>query len=91
MRLKAHEKNNNTIYIKEMNFDMIKKINNEFAKRMLDTGFRNGRYSPVGLFYIYENGLYIGFDNSTGECWVEEFKSLGDCIRWLKGEELAEF
>ena len=34
---------------------------------------------PLGLFYVYENGVYIGIGNSTGHAWVEEFASLRQC------------
>lgn len=43
-------------------------------------------YAPEGLFMIEENGHYIGIDNSTGECWVEEFITKDLCIKWLKGD-----
>lgn len=51
----------------------------------------NLKWEPEGLFYTIkkdraENNLYIGFDNSTGDCWTEEFNSYTKCISWLKGE-----
>jgi len=27
--------------------------------------------------------IYIGIDNTHGDMWVEEFKSLATCKRWL--------
>lgn len=39
---------------------------------------------PRGKFWSIENGVYIAVDNSTGEAWTEEFKSLPECIDWLE-------
>lgn len=38
------------------------------------------------LLYGYddESGSYIGIDNTTDNCWVEEFGSEEDCLNWLK-------
>lgn len=38
------------------------------------------------MFITYDNGKYIGCDNTTGNKWVEEFEHLQDCIDWLKGK-----
>lgn len=43
-------------------------------------------YEPKGLFMFEDNGYFIGIDNSTGNCWVEEFITEDLCIKWLKGE-----
>lgn len=39
---------------------------------------------PLGIFYVKENGKYVGIDNRTGDAWTEEFKSLSACEAWLK-------
>lgn len=38
------------------------------------------------LLYAYddESGLYIGVDNTTNNCWVEQFDSEEACLNWLK-------
>lgn len=37
--------------------------------------------------YLFKDGeKWIGIDNSTAECWVEEFDNIDDCISWLNGE-----
>lgn len=44
---------------------------------------------PLGLF-VKDTGIeVIGIDNSTGDAWTEEFPDLGECLRWLAGEEEA--
>jgi len=57
---------------------MITKINQETAKTIIST------YQPLGLFYLIEDGLYVGIDNSTGHAWVEDFPSLRQCKDWLR-------
>ena len=38
------------------------------------------------LLYGYdeESGKYIAIDNTSNNCWVEEFNSEQDCLNWLK-------
>ena len=38
------------------------------------------------LLYSYnkDKHIYIGIDNTTDNCWVEEFKNEKDCLKWLK-------
>lgn len=38
----------------------------------------------VGLFYTIENGVYVGIDNTTGDAWTEDFKTLAACKKWLR-------
>lgn len=38
---------------------------------------------PFGLFYLPDNSVYVGIDNSNGHAWTEEFSSLRECKRWL--------
>ncbi|EKN67863.1 hypothetical protein P9E76_01615 [Schinkia azotoformans] len=56
----------------------INEITKDEANEIMD------KYSPRGLYYFFDNGLYIGIDNSSGDAWVEEFKSKQECIDWLK-------
>lgn len=51
---------------------------------------KNGKFEPEGLFYIEENfeghKFYVGYDNSTGDCWCEAFDDLEKCKSWLRRE-----
>lgn len=40
---------------------------------------------PRGLFWQKDEDVYVGIDNTTGEAWTEDFKTLDDCLAWLKG------
>ena len=63
----------------------IKEITQKEASSLIATAI------PIGLFYLVEpslipeNNVYTGFDNSTGDVWVEEFHSLEECTSWLLG------
>ena len=37
------------------------------------------------LLYCYDNGKWIGCDNTDGNCWVEEFSTEVLCQLWLVG------
>ena len=37
-----------------------------------------------------QNDVYIAFDNTQGECFTEEFKSIPDALNWLKEYEENE-
>lgn len=42
------------------------------------------QYSPEGLFMgINADGTWCAIDNSTGDCWVEDFVSLRNAVDWL--------
>jgi len=34
-------------------------------------------------FYFFSDGVYIGVDNTDGECYVEEFDTPKECLSWL--------
>lgn len=38
---------------------------------------------PRGLFYQKDGDIIVGIDNTTGEEWTEDFKSLDECLAWL--------
>ena len=37
-----------------------------------------------------EDGKYVAFDNSSNDCWVEEFKTEQVALSWVRGELSAE-
>jgi len=61
---------------------MIKKLKPIHASVVIET------HRPMGLFYVYENGVYVGIDNSTGHAWVEEFTNLYQCKAWLRNPSM---
>lgn len=61
----------------------IKLVTREEANQIFDTR------EPMGLFYEIDGDSYIGIDNSTGDAWVEEFKTKEECFRWLKPEPIV--
>ncbi|MCM1060835.1 MAG: hypothetical protein NC452_11140 [Eubacterium sp.] len=62
---------------------MIRKINSFHAEVVIKTR------QPLGLFYVRQNGAYIGIDNSAGHAWVEEFSDLNTCKQWLRNPSLS--
>jgi hypothetical protein len=36
-----------------------------------------------GLFLTKEGGRWVACDNTTGECWVEDFKTGREAVKWL--------
>lgn len=43
------------------------------------------------LFLIYNaNGSFTAIDNSTGNCWTEDFKTSFAAVQWLCGKEKTE-
>lgn len=60
----------------------IKEITSEQASVVIDTR------EPLGLFYLLDDGVYIGIDNSTGDAWTEEFTNLFQCKEWLRNPSL---
>lgn len=62
----------------------IKLVTREEANQIFDTR------EPIGLFYEMDGDSYIGIDNSTGDAWVEEFKTKEECFKWLNNENDEE-
>lgn len=56
---------------------------------------RDGDYAVNEHGYCcghYQEGeIWIAFDNSTGDCWVEEFHTEQECIDYLKGEDRKQY
>ena len=52
-------------------------------------------FIPRPCFYYRCQGMYIGIDNTEGECFVESFKDLRTCLDWCHGifeiSELDEY
>lgn len=58
------------------------KINEEQANKIIETR------EPIGSFYVERGESFVGIDNSTGDCFVEEFKDKETCIAWLEDTSL---
>ena len=63
----------------------IHKVNQKTLNYYVNQWAKNSLEDERRLLYSYddESGLYIGVDNSNGECWTEEFDSEDMCINWL--------
>jgi len=46
---------------------------------------------PEGLFYLKDNNVYVGIDNSNGDSFTEAFKDKKTCLAWLKNESITYF
>lgn len=57
----------------------IKKVTKEEADNIIETR------EPLGLFWLEDEGVFVGIDNSSGEVWTEDFKTKRKCHYWLKG------
>lgn len=69
----------------------IKKISKDEANNIIETR------KPIGFFYCIENDpnsnskeIYVGIDNSSSDAWVEEFKTLSSCKKWLNNEPATD-
>lgn len=60
--------------------DGIQRVCQEYARQIIETR------ETLGKFYTFENGIYTGIDNESGEAWTEDFSSYEECMKWLKGE-----
>lgn len=38
---------------------------------------------PLNKWICKDGEKYIGIDNESGDCWVEEFDTPLECIKWL--------
>ena len=42
--------------------------------------------APSGLFYFKEKNVFVGIDNSNGNCLTKKFEKLEECVAWLHHE-----
>lgn len=62
------------------------RITEEEGRKILDRGYETGKYEPRGRFLIRISWRkYAAIDNSTGDAWMEMFRSKRKAIRWLNG------
>lgn len=55
----------------------------KFAKDILNSTLKNLK-SNYSKGYFFEDKTWVAFDNSTKNCWVEEFSSEEMAICWLE-------
>ena len=45
---------------------------------------QGGKYPAPHVCGIYfEENIWIAFDNSSGDCWVEEFEEMSEAYEWI--------
>lgn len=69
--------------------ELIQKITEKQAGRLIDRHGNNSmKKEDQGLFLIDNvNGSFSAIDNSTWNCWTEDFKTRFEAVRWLCGKE----
>jgi hypothetical protein len=63
---------------------VIQIITHEQASKIIETS------KPYGGFITIENGTFTGIDNTAGEAFTEDFKSLRNCLAYLHGAPLED-
>ena len=66
------------------------KITPQRAEKLINNEKRRESRKNKKLYYFKEGQLRIGIDNTSGDCFVEEFKKLFQCLLWLDGFEREE-
>lgn len=71
--------------------DRISLVDEKVLKEYIDNYSDNKEQSFDGdKLYCKGNNKFVAIDNSTGDCWVEEFESEKETQDWLLGKELEE-
>lgn len=68
----------------------MKLVTASIMKAIVDLWCFEKELAPEGKFYCEDNGVWVGCDNSNGDCWVEEFKTEEDVIKWLNDEPVYD-
>ncbi|MCD8197819.1 MAG: DUF6378 domain-containing protein [Lachnospiraceae bacterium] len=58
-------------------------MNRSLGKQFLARGRED---APRGRFCIATKKGWIGIDNTSGDYWMEEFKTREECLDWLDGK-----
>jgi hypothetical protein len=66
----------------------IKEVSKEFLSTLLESAelTGTGRYTPVGLFILEEEGSFVAVDNATSDAWTECFTDKDLAFKWLRGD-----
>ena len=73
------------------NNDRICLVDEKVVKEYIDNWSNNKEQSFNGdKLYCKDNNKFVAIDNSTGNCWVEEFDSEREAQDWLLGKDLEE-
>ena len=68
----------------------MKKVTAKTMKAIVELWCEDKELAPEGQFYCSDNGVWVGCDNNYGHCWVEEFKTEEDVIKWLNDEPVCD-
>lgn len=73
-------------------FSKVNRVSSEFLNEYIDC-WTNRKTLPSNdnLLYCKNGNKYVGVDNTTNDCWVEEFDSKRDVLKWLHGVEKENF
>ena len=65
----------------------MKKVTARAMGAIVDLWCFEKKLAPEGRFYCEDNGVWVACDNTTGDCWVEEFKTEEGAIGWLEDDD----
>lgn len=88
------EVNDKVWYLKDNNYlnsEMIEKVDRSIIGEYISC-WEEGKPLPVDkdMIYAQDGDLFIAVDNTSNECYVEEFKTEEDVIKWFNGVEKEE-
>lgn len=73
----------------KVNQSMITQLIDKNDKIALNPNLRFKEHEKIRC-YTEIGSYHIGCDNSSGNCWVEEFSTKKECLSWLDSNESAE-
>ena len=60
----------------------------EVVGLILESGIGGNKYPAFvgdsGYYKDKETGKWVAFDNTTCDCWIEEFDSEKEALKWIK-------
>lgn len=82
----CHDDESEDFYFKE---NKLSRVDETIVKKYIDNWANKKDQSFKGnKLYCKDNDIFIGVNNSTNNCWVEEFNSEKDVQYWLLGKNL---
>ena len=63
-------------------------VSEEIASEYINNWVNHKEQTFKGdLLYCKEDNVYVAIDNTSGDCWVEEFSSEKEAQDWLFGKD----
>jgi hypothetical protein len=68
---------------------VVRRVSERFVQKLIEHGERWKMKRYRALYLAKEEGWWVGVDNTTGDCFVEDFRTRRAAMMWLENPRAA--